>query len=62
VPTERRLRPRSRPRFASHPRKAQAETTFDALDASARALLGMAKAMLAAKAKNEDQVAASGPV
>ena len=28
------------------------------LDASARALLGMAKAMLAAKAKNEDQVAA----
>jgi hypothetical protein len=28
------------------------------LDTSARALLGMAKAMLAAKAKNEDQVAA----
>src|SRR5277367_3764089 len=28
------------------------------LDASARALLGMAKAMLAARAKNEDQVAA----
>ena len=28
------------------------------LDASARALLGMAKAMLAAKARNEDQVAA----
>ena len=28
------------------------------LDASTRALLGMARAMLAAKAKNEDQVAA----
>ena len=45
-------------RRADHAHKDNVVDRAKTLDASARALLGMAKAMLAAKAKNEDQVAA----
>lgn len=45
-------------RRADHARKENVVERAKALDASTRALLGMAKAMLAAKASGEDQVAA----
>ncbi len=45
-------------RRADHAHQDNVVDRAKTLDASTRALLGMAKAMLAAKAKNEDQVAA----